>query len=144
MIGGISLFTEFGAYRLTGILIIIVAVTVVLLLSVALHTYCDPYRNIPHLAKQWPVYLGLAIVCGACMIGYNIADLHNVAQFRDEGQAIRAEYAAAAKDGSDALGATEITLEVNEFNKKLDTLNQAFHFPGARKVLNEIKEINIH
>lgn len=135
------MFSVFGAYMPTVLLILVAVFTIYMAATVILTFVCDPHRGISYLASQWPRYLILGVLCGVMLFTYGYIDHRNVQQFRDEGQTLRAQYAAQEKTNDRSMEATSLVVTINEYNKHLDTLNKAFHFPQTRAVMNTISKI---
>lgn len=135
------MFNNFGIYQPTLLLYIAVLLVISSLVVIGLGFILDPYEETERLAEQWKRYLVIGVVCAALVAGYGYLDHQNVRQFRDEGQTLRAQYAAQEKSDAHELETTNLALLVYEYNKHLDTLNQVFHFPGAQAVLDTISKI---
>lgn len=137
------MFSVFGAYMPTALLLIVAAVTIYMGAMVLLTFVCDPHRGVSYLASQWPRYLVMSVLCCAMLFVYGHMDRKYIGQFRDEGQALRAQCVAMEKENLSAEEAMSLTIAVKNHNDHFETIRNAFHFPSEKAMLAEIDKITL-
>lgn len=135
------MFSVFGAYMPTVLLILVAVFTIYMAATVVLTFVCDPHRGISYLASQWPRYLVVGILCGAMLFGYGHMDRKCIRQFQDEGEALRAQCVALEKDKPSAEETMALASAVKEYNDHFETIHKAFHFPSEKAMLVGINRI---